>query len=397
MQPLRTSILTLARELREIIYEHTLISKSPIVAWAGEWKADAPIQPFEQRWRWVPGQRPGEPHCPVRCSREVDKEATKQSLQQLAFNTLQSSSLLAEEAASVFYRKNTFKFLGDHNWDPIVAWLKGIGRRNRGYLRNIEIEVRRPDRVWQHEDGRRVCCLYTREEVYPRNKWLGFETGSDQEGVVDNINPAVEEVFALLQDRDALDKTTITFNTSSGVVPGIFYGYDAEDPGSTPMSMDLPNLVETFRRIYSKHSSEGPATDVLWKGEIEKEEFDKTLDDMPHEWEILNAASYNCKVRPPFNYDNQYSEAVVRWTAKRASLGTATSQAITPSTSKDYIGTESNLASKPNADDPLEGPEGPLGWALEWRPDEMWALEPAKKDEYVFVSAHPIMQKTMNE
>ncbi|KAI9689762.1 MAG: hypothetical protein M1822_009644 [Bathelium mastoideum] len=400
---------TLARELREKVYEHALMSNSPIVVWAGGWQADAPMLPKEQDWRWRPGKRPGEPGCPVKCWRAVDRQATKQSIQQTAFNLLQSNRMLAGEAAAVFYRKNTFSFLGDHNWEPIVAWLRAIGRLNRGYLRNIEVEVIRPDRVWQHSDGRRVRCLYTKEEVYPRNRWLKFEP-PDQEGIVDNINPAIEEVFALLLDRELIDKAplTLTFNVVEGIVPGIDYGFDHEDPGITPIPMDLPNLAALFRIFYGQASM-----DVLWKGEDEKDSFDCHVDEIsPTEWEILDASIYDRTTTSPAYPRKPFHEQCVRWKLRRK-LSTASSNNVAvapkskpavpqPDHNPDFVFTDAALqtrvptqqiyASRPLIDHCLRGPNGPMEWVMEWCPEELLTLEPMKYSDYKFLSVHPMLQ-----
>jgi len=55
------------------------------------------------------------------CWRSVDHEDMAASIRHLNLNLYFCSKLLSQEAAAVFYKNNTFSFLGDHNWDPIVA------------------------------------------------------------------------------------------------------------------------------------------------------------------------------------------------------------------------------------------------------------------------------------
>lgn len=56
---------------------------------------------------------------------------------------------------AVIHKRNTFAFMGDHNWDPIVSFLEIIGPVNRIAITNIKIEVKAPEQVWQLADGRR--------------------------------------------------------------------------------------------------------------------------------------------------------------------------------------------------------------------------------------------------
>jgi hypothetical protein len=69
---------------------------------------------------------------------------------------------VVDEATETFYRKNTFSFLGEHEWEHIAYWLTRIGKRNHSYLSKINIEIRLPQQVWQTEDGSRIesCMLH---------------------------------------------------------------------------------------------------------------------------------------------------------------------------------------------------------------------------------------------
>ncbi|PQE04607.1 hypothetical protein CJF30_00004379 [Rutstroemia sp. NJR-2017a BBW] len=77
---------------------------------------------------------------PISCLiwRTVNHEETSASLSTININLLFSSKTVSQEAAMVFYNKNTFAFEGDHNWDPIVLWLKTIGIDNRNSLAVVE-------------------------------------------------------------------------------------------------------------------------------------------------------------------------------------------------------------------------------------------------------------------
>jgi hypothetical protein len=79
----------------------------------------------------------------------ISREETSASLSTLNINLLFSSKAVSHEAAMVLYNKNKFAFEGDHNWDPVVRWLKTIGTDNRNSLAILEVCAKRPDQAWQ--------------------------------------------------------------------------------------------------------------------------------------------------------------------------------------------------------------------------------------------------------
>jgi hypothetical protein len=169
--------------------------------------------------------------------------------------------------------KNTFSFMGEHNWDLIVSWLETIGPANRNSLVSMEINAGRPDPVWQRSSGERIRDPggFTREEIYPRHPYLQLHTTEDRSryGPVDNINPAVETIFIFLGQKTSEKKVTIIMQLP-GVYPGARTPRHREDisPESGWYSMDLPNLIEKFRSLHTH------LVEVLWKGKECRKELE---------------------------------------------------------------------------------------------------------------------------
>ena len=72
-----------------------------------------------------------------------------------------------------FYNGNTFKFLRDHEWTPIVDWLNRIGYCNRRYVNAMSISARKLSTALESNYGLRYppgdSCPY---EIYKCNRRL---------------------------------------------------------------------------------------------------------------------------------------------------------------------------------------------------------------------------------
>ncbi|KAF2666289.1 hypothetical protein BT63DRAFT_482061 [Microthyrium microscopicum] len=202
--------------------------------------------------------------------RVQDHTSTSQSLQHVCKDLLiAGNKTIAAEAEQYLYSKNRFLFDCFHDWDTVVAWLDGIGR-NRTYLKHLQIFAAKPCQVQQQADGQRVLKNPTYERVlYPRHPYLQAPLGGEKEGFLDMINPVIEKTFVMLA-RGAETGTVITISLllPRDLVPGI--EVDIGEPArllqKTCYGMDLPNLIEKFRILHSKHSVE-----VLWKGNARKD------------------------------------------------------------------------------------------------------------------------------
>ncbi|TVY13285.1 hypothetical protein LARI1_G009468 [Lachnellula arida] len=256
----RLGFLSLPREIRDKIYDIALVSNSSIIVCKGKWQTYTLPQLGE-------GPRPW-PWDRIRW-RAIDHDASTASLRSLNLKLLFCNKVIAHEAAMIFYHRNTFSFLGDHNWDPIVLWLETVGAENRNSLVSIGIEGKRPDRVWQRPNGERVRHpgAFTTEEIYPRHPLLRTGEGSFKYGSVDNINPAIENIFVLLGSRVSEKSVTIVMLFACPW-PGAGANPRPDDcsPECGWNSMELPNLIDGFRTLHTQVSGLQDSVDVLWKG-----------------------------------------------------------------------------------------------------------------------------------
>jgi hypothetical protein len=69
------------------------------------------------------------------------------------------------ESASIFYGENTFCLYSPDN-SEVVAWIEGIGERNRQFLRNLKVDFR-----WGYEQAHRDADIrhLINELFQPRN------------------------------------------------------------------------------------------------------------------------------------------------------------------------------------------------------------------------------------
>ncbi|THV53288.1 hypothetical protein BGAL_0055g00470 [Botrytis galanthina] len=310
------TFFSLPREIRDSIYHYTLVSTSNIIVWKGKLKHELlPIFKGTRRiWSGEPTSR--------LIWRAVSHEETSISLSTLNIKLLFCSKVVSREAAIVFYKKNIFAFEGDHNWDPVVHWLKTIGTDNRNSLAILEVCGKRPDQVWQNHCGERIHhpLKFSNEEIYLRHPYFATPIDGFKYGCVDNINPILEEVFILFGQRVSNKQVTIIMRT------GRFYpggGTDPVDPDELfPedgwYSMELPNLIEKFLELHSTHSMKR-SVEVIWKGltykRVLETEFMENLG-----WNISTSPVENEEALAIFGKYYNKDETFVRYTLKRKKL-----------------------------------------------------------------------------
>ncbi|KAL8834408.1 MAG: hypothetical protein Q9176_007495 [Flavoplaca citrina] len=195
----------------------------------------------------------------------------------LALGLLRCSRGIATDAAQIFYQKNTFCFVGDHEYYFIITWLDRIGKHNRDRLSSLEIEIFPPQRTWQMPDGTRLSRTNPYFQAFsPRHPHF---TGSGlpcPEGEVDVINPAIETIISFFGRPRGAVEVKLVLNLGFGTVPGV-------DSQCVSFSMDLPNLIEKWRCDYTR----GNMT-IVWRGEAEDDWFADMQALIKHQgWEIL--------------------------------------------------------------------------------------------------------------
>jgi hypothetical protein len=146
----------------------------------------------------------------------------------LGINLLVCNTSLSREAAAAFHGNNTFAFQGYHNWILIVSWLKVIGHENRNMLRSLEISAEKPEQAWQTLTGKRIRAGNgsSADEIYPRHPYFEKSKGSIEIGMVDNLNPVIEEIFALIGKRSLGRELTMSME-----LPTYYPGHGTECPG----------------------------------------------------------------------------------------------------------------------------------------------------------------------
>ncbi|KAI4242355.1 MAG: hypothetical protein L6R40_004084 [Gallowayella cf. fulva] len=252
----------LPREIRLMIYSHSLISSFPISVWPAT---------------TLCGQ--GSPTDPVPNSRLWDVD----------LGLLRCNSAIAAEAAAVFYGGNTFRIHGDDlDYRLAVNWLKQIGIQNRGYLATLEMRIWIPGKAFQLTDGTRIR-EYKLGRLFSRHPHLAAPLLSCPDGQVDVIDPLLETIIALVGQAGG---RRLTLHLNLGlldidIIPGIKPAPDRKV--TEGLSMDLPNLLETWRAQYTS-DDRCRNVDILWRAYTYKCFFidNKTLiEDLG--WQILEA------------------------------------------------------------------------------------------------------------
>jgi len=158
--------------------------------------------------------------------------------------------------------------------------------------------------VQQNGDGSRVPIKTNIgcEEVWPRSHDLVLSTyiSTSIEGVVENINPETESVFALL-GRHRGPGLTLFFNLEHDVIPGIELGIKGYvyDFGRRVFDLVLPNLIEKWRVDYTSGGQAHPM-EVIWRASAYKPEFVEERDDIEKcGWDITETGER--LIPPPEN------------------------------------------------------------------------------------------------
>ncbi|KAL8996919.1 MAG: hypothetical protein Q9169_003678 [Polycauliona sp. 2 TL-2023] len=231
-----SKFLCLPAEIRFNIYSLCLVISTPTVVWSAQ-----------EEYHW---DRTG--------IRTWDYESMASGIPDLALGLLRCSRAIAMDAAHTFYRGNTFYFVGNHEYYPIITWLDRIGQRNRDSLASLDIEIFPPRRAFQLPDGTRIGRTNSRyQRSSPRHPHFVSPEIPCPEGEVDVINPAMETIISFFARCGSDTKLKLVFDIGFETAPGI-------DCGFHPMTMDLPNLIEKWRNDYTH----GRIT-ILWRGEAE--------------------------------------------------------------------------------------------------------------------------------
>jgi hypothetical protein len=273
----------LSRELRDYCYDLALTTPTPIIAWCG-------IRPENSE------------SIKAKSDFKKDLETAAQfktatsDVRNMISNLLRSNSIIAYEAAEVFYGKNKFVFAGDWMWQTVATWFGSIGPSNQTFVTSIELWQHQPSHAWQTASGERVKVIEfdwdPLEPPFPRNRHLHRLPNSTSEGLVESINPAIETFFELL-GNERPTKLLLTISLSRILIPGLEMDPGGEESHNYWFSMDLPNVVEKLRSFYT-----GDGVDVIWKGEILREPFLEKRENIEARWQILDLEEFDYTQTP---------------------------------------------------------------------------------------------------
>jgi hypothetical protein len=267
------SLLELPQELRDKVYAYTLVSSDVIVAWSGERHS---LEVDNAGYDTV-----------------INKRRIKNSVRHLATNLLFCGNKAVHyEAASIFYRRNVFKFEGEHDHQHILSWLTVIGAYNRSFLSKLEVVEPTCQYVWQLEDGSRSTpeglrsVIRPQLPIYPRFPQLLLPS-SIAAGYVCNINPALEAIFAIFKN---CPKITLLFQVDE-YIPGIALDPPINFPDYISLdrfTMDRPNLIEIFRE---KNTQPHGNIQIQWLiKDVQKAQFDSKRREIAGYWDIIEEA-----------------------------------------------------------------------------------------------------------
>ncbi|KAH8650652.1 hypothetical protein BGZ60DRAFT_436989 [Tricladium varicosporioides] len=257
----KPNFCNLPSEIRNLIYEYCLVSPRPIIAWLGKresycWETKSWMDKIPNRGNGV--KWPGHVRDKVMIS----------SIKHITLPLLRTKKQIYHECAKVLYEKNTFCFRGEHNWEPILSWLKRIGTANQGYLTSLQIATRRPQIF---------ACMSTGELVPVKSEWTQEELSSqdpcdrdclsdDTRGLVNNINPVLEDIFIYLAKRTGHEKLSIIMQLAYGEAPCLGVWIHPETAVGYWVGLELQNLVEKYQYKYCWDYESNHLVDASWKG-----------------------------------------------------------------------------------------------------------------------------------
>lgn len=240
----RTTFVSMPREIRDEIYHHALVSRTPII-----------VRKKDHVYHRAEGAVYGE------FSWEERKDAPAQSLVGLTPGLFHVSRTVSDEARDVFYARNTFKIDGYYSAKEICDWLEAIGPYKRNLLSKLELDYAHYTVAWQFADGSRIPYSI-HDPIHQRNNLLHCQGDKFEEGQVFDIEPEWQGVFRLLGSARARTSIRIFYRCA-----GYFGSYLDEDNencanGDYYASLDIPNLFEAWRAKYSSAQHE---IEVIWR------------------------------------------------------------------------------------------------------------------------------------
>jgi hypothetical protein len=205
-------------------------------------------------------------------------------LDSLSTNLLICSSVVAAEAAAIFYKHNTFHFGRSEIWNPLYDFLDGIGDVNTGYLRNITAEISNP--VYMQVDRHGISLFpYRYYNSFKQVHSCGHSNKSNSHRAIHYLDPAIEAYFRILGENKS--SLLLRLKLRRFILPGLEVFFDEGDDESSEsppcLITAVPDFVERSRKAFADRVG------VLWEG-VAKHLFVKGTEIIKEKgWEIVDA------------------------------------------------------------------------------------------------------------
>ncbi|MCJ1361980.1 hypothetical protein MMC16_001081 [Acarospora aff. strigata] len=128
----------LSAELRNMIYRLALVDNGPIDLWSASEDVAQGDETDAQNTTWASGGGSLRDHSGAAI--EV-ANAIQSMRRRLAVNLLRTCKSINDEATSVLYSENEFRFTMEDGWIPLHCFLTTIGRRNRRHIKALSVFV----------------------------------------------------------------------------------------------------------------------------------------------------------------------------------------------------------------------------------------------------------------
>jgi hypothetical protein len=262
----------------------------------------------EERWRPLYNDKLYDSTRKIIVTHTYTIEPRDPLLTTLATALFMVSSVVAKEAARIFYRYNTFHVKADEPWNPLYHFLQRIGDSNRACLRSLSVkgdysvELLMQDSLGTRNLGR--------SDLFP----FGMIQSSGHTGAglaptwwgvwpdrrVPYLDPAIEACFRILGDQGSNCVLKFVLPDYGDVLPAMegstyniseYDGYPSDCVRGVRRwpKLEFLNGIEMMRREFGK------GVDLLFEGVIQSPLFEQERDEFGGKgWEIVETKELDC-------------------------------------------------------------------------------------------------------
>lgn len=271
----RISFLDLPREIRDLVYGYRFNTSLTVVIWCA-------MQPGH----------PQRPWCARGALQKTEQGKIVVSNVRDQLRILRCNSVVAREAARIFYGKNKFSFGRGWTWDIVVDWLETIGLENRGFLSRLELDMPSNSLGWQMSPDYPSAFgrgrYYTRAAPGRKSRRLGLVP------VNASVPPVFDRLFKLLSSSDLPHGSkglSLDMLLEGGLLPECQLGRNDRHPRREHFNMDIPDSLERHRALWADKM--GHRLEILWHGFVREPAFSEHRLDIETKWVILSVVEEN--------------------------------------------------------------------------------------------------------